>query len=404
MRQFFIIASIFAMALGYRTLTLSEGVLLHPLDLTLWGYAFVAAAQGRPVLSATPKALLLVLLFSALSMVGSPMPASVLISEMKALMLIIPVFALVREVLESPSFTAKALIVFLKVTFFTAVMGVFEYHFPRVASAIPLFTNPEASLSYGGFSRAKYSFFGNQIASILPVFGFGLLPYYRQYFSKRNYYGIFIILAYGILIGGYRSFWAVTLVAVLINLWFNKQRKILILLSLLLFFISAFGIRFIPQSIGVRFLSAFSALGGEASLGEGSGDLRMRMIKNVLDWDKLTEYFLGHGLGAAGWTHSDILMVAYNSGLLTALILVFFLLFTFRRVWGNARRPQANTLGKGLLALVPAVIMIFTFQAFIVLPQLAVPLYFILALMWYYPKIQLIHYLPESIQLSPDWR
>lgn len=375
------------MFVGYRTITLTQGLLLHPLDLLLWAYVLVAAVQGQTVIRNTPGAVLWFLLLSLLSAFTSNKPTPVIVSDVKALLLILPVFALVREMLMRGTLRQRAMKAFFGVAVVTSILGAFEYHFPSLARSIPFFGDPDASYSYGGFYRAKFSFFGNPIASILPVFALALTAHYRQLYKKFFFYITLSILLYGIFIGGYRSFWGVTIAAVLINLILNKQKKLILLIPVIALLTSALGYTLVPSSAVVRFISAFSALSGEAELGEESGGNRIEMINSILSWDKLTEHFFGHGLGAAGWVHSDLLMIAYNSGIITAVILAIFLIRTFWQLYKYARKPNADKLSIGLFAAVPAVIMIFLFQSFIVLPQLAVPLYFMMGLMYYYPKI-----------------
>jgi hypothetical protein len=395
-RKILILASVWAMALGYRTVELTQGLKIQPLEVLLWAYAMVASAQGKISFSAVPRWLGLFLLFTLFSTFSSSRPWTTVVSEFKALLILVPVFMLVKDAMQRADLLPKVFKAFIGVTFTISALGIFEYHLPGVARAIPFFGSPESYYSYGGFYRAKFSFFGNSIASILPTMALAFYPYYKNQFSKLQFYGLNAILIYAVYIGGFRSFWAVAIAGFLLNLYLQGQLKYLALLPLALLVGGTVGLSFLPAAATARFLSAFSALSGDAELGEKSGEHRVEMIKRVADWDTLTRHLFGHGLGEAGWVHSDILMIAYNSGLITAFLMAIFVLGSYWRLYRFTRKNPDFLFAKSLLATLPVILMIFIFQAFVVLPQLSVPVFFILALVYFYPKYA--HALAEAAE------
>jgi hypothetical protein len=385
-RKILILASVWAMALGYRTVELTQGLKVQPLEVLLWAYAMVASAQGKISFSAVPRWLGLFLLFTLVSTFSSSRPWTIVVSEFKAILILVPVFMLIKDAMQSADLLPKVFKAFIGVAFIISALGIFEYHLPGVARAIPFFGSPDSYYSYGAFYRANFSFFGNSIASFLPTMALAFYPYYKNQFSKLQFYGLNAILIYAVYIGGFRSFWAVAIASFLLNLYLQGQLKFLVLLLLALLVGGTVGLSFLPAAATARFLSAFSALSGDAELGENSGAHRVEMIKRVADWDTLTRHLFGHGLGEAGWVHSDILMIAYNSGLITAFLMAIFVLGAYWRLYRFTRKNPDFLFAKSLLATLPVILMIFIFQAFVVLPQLSVPLFFIMALVYFYPR------------------
>lgn len=383
-------------ALGYRTVQVSTYFRLHPLIALIYLLGAFYLLQRRPLASeplAPNPYLQLVLFIGLFFWVNGWLQGllrgrrwDLMITEALNFLAIVPIFALVRH-LARRTLTLRPLITaFYAVGIVIAAMGIFEYTFSDFArtalASISRTDNIVFLEGITGFERAGFVIWGSPAAAFIcmlalplaiPCFGWA-----RELFGKT--YVVFgaVCLLIGIYISGYRSLWMITGVLVAVAL-LSRRNLIIMLLGALL---TAFGISLVPEAGQERFAQALEVVQGI------SYDNSIRTREEWFNFALRTglTYPTGVGWGGTGWSHSDLAQVIGNLGIPAGVAFVAWYLYT---LWGVFRAQQKHLTDPLVLALLCSFIGVgglLLFQGVQVLPQLAMPCWFIWAVTHVYTK------------------
>ena len=258
-----------------------------------------------------------------------------------------------------------------------SLLGVLEYFFPGLGRLLPAYVGSDTEfLAEGGFYRATFSFWGSPAATFVSAlalpFVWPLWQLWRGALVRVGLAASVAIQILGIYIGGYRSLWGLV-GFVFVVLIVRRKGLIGVIMSA-----AGAGLAYqlLPQLGQSRFQTLLSALQGNF---QDSSALNR--------WQRLVGAFTvvvhqpwGLGWAGAGWVHSDFLQVAANLGLLAGVLFLAWYLSTLVRLWRLAAQRPDDALTLGLLGGYMVAGGLLVSQGVEVLPQLALPVWFVWAL------------------------
>ena len=397
---------VLTLTLGYRTIAVTPELAIHPSEILLWLLLGCILAQRRLVSSARlrfPIWLWLFIPFWVLAWwptITSGLPWDRMLNEFRNFLLIIPLMIVTAVVVQRERYWRYLLLAFFLAGSIIAVMGSLEYWFPEAIQLFPAFIGKAAAptITEEGFVRAQFSFWGGPPATFICVLALPVSIVLAQWWPRRSQRALIVlgsvlqILA--IYIGGYRSIWLILLVQVLTAcvLRLRRQGAVIALLCLVL---AVGGYELIPRTTE-RAISGISALQGKPTDSSARGR-KGRALEAV---ESAIEFPLGSGWSSAGWTHSDFLQVAVNLGILGGIIFFGGCLYTLlrvgRRFLPNLRKRLHGDLGLSLFLSFTAVFGLLAMEGVTVLPQMALPVWFVWALTEVWLKQT-----SEAAELSP---
>jgi hypothetical protein len=380
--------------LGYRTVAITGSLSLHPAELLLWALLVLLLTQHRilrkyNMVAWLPRWLWLFMPFWAVgwaSGLQAGFPWDRMLAELKNFMVLIPLFLIAGTVLASQSYWRPLLLAFFATSTWIAGMGLLEYLLPGTARLFGGFvTNTAGSLAEDGFRRASFSFWGAPAATFVCLLAAPLVTICWQWWTKSWQRGLllaaFILQLAGIYIGGYRSVWFTGIICFILwavicygPLW----GSLLLLPSLVLY-------QFLPAVAQQRALSLVLAFEGTPV---DTSSVK-RLDRATHSWEAALQSPWGSGWSSAGWTHSDILQLAMNLGLIAALLFMGAYLVTMlrlgRKVYGFPRASRSGQLELALLLSFVSAGSLLAFQGVQRLPQLVLPVW----LVWVLIEIRL---------------
>ena len=377
------------LALGYRTVEITKNLVIHPSEILLWMLLVCAFAQRRLLENTrlgAPWWLLLLLPFWALGwwpMIAGGAEWDKMLNEFRNFVLLIPLMIVAAVVLQKQKSWRPLLLAFFLASTWIAFMGVVEYWFPNVSTYFPGFIHaakPEATAD--GFLRGQFSFWGGAHATFICVmavpFSFVILSWWPQWYARAATVLAAALQLLAIYIGGYRSLWIVVLVQVVCACML-RFRKHGVAIAVLCLVVGVGGYQFIPNT-SERAMTTIAALRWQP-VDHSAQDRQDRAVGAL---DEAISNPIGRGWASAGWVHSDFLQVAVNLGLLPALIFLAGYLLTLHRLFGKTRiclrLGEDADLALGLLLAFLAAGEHLAMQGVEVLPQLALPVWFVWAL------------------------
>lgn len=376
---------IMLMALGYRTAEISRFIRIHPLTLFITALFLILLINKithnrEGIRFFIPRPLLLFCLlvlwgfFLAWS-AGTSLEAALML--MINFMLLLPIFVVTRQIVRAQADWRLVISSFFGVGVLIALMGLIEIIFPDIVNVLPGFVSQAgiSGLDQFGFGRAGFSFFGSPVATFICAlalpFAFILHRWYTQPISHVLITGGVVLLLLGIYFGGYRSMWLTTGAVVLTMFLFSRNLARLSLVVLLTVGVYALT----PEAGQERFLSLVSAAEGDFQ--DGSTLKRFERAEDTAAI--FFQYPLGQGLFTARWTHSDILQIAADMGVMGLVIFAFWFLDTLFRLVRLYWRTK-HLLDLALIGAMLVTMSVLIFQTVTVLAQLVVPFWFVWAL------------------------
>jgi hypothetical protein len=381
-----LIGAIAAMGIGYRTLEVHPYIRLHPAEVAIWGLAILMLIQKitRSAFEITwwlPKWVVFMAPFWgwawAMAFMNGNFIGDVL-REFRNFIVLIPLFIILSTLLQDRTYWRTILTSFFVMGSMTALLGAVEFIFPGIASAIPGFSSlPPSFLTPEGFQRASFGFWGSPAAVFILVLSlplmFILLKWWRKpYQMYLIYFGAFLHLI-GVYIGGYRSVWF--FMGLQLVIWLIIRRGVLVGLYLLIPLILV--VQFAPESAQERMASLYVVF--EGNVVDSSAKVRLDRINFALG--AIRTHPLGGGWAYAGWVHNDLLQVAANLGLPAMIILLYgWIAVVIKLVKGFfASRGDAeqNAIYFAFTMSMAGVMLLFLSQGVLVLPQFALPVWYI---------------------------
>ena len=387
--QFGFVLWVLTLALGYRTVEVTPALRLHPSELLLWLLVPCILFHRKLLRNriSFPMWLWLFVPFWVLAwwpMIFGNAPWDKMFNECRNFVLLIPLMIVASVVLTRPNFWRHLLIALFLVSTWIAVMGVAEYWFPQITGMFPAFIkDAKAEPTADGFVRAQFSFWGSQTATFICALALPttlmLVRWWRQPWQRLTLAVASTLQLLAIYIGGYRSIWLLVLLQMMIASVFGIKKHGL-MLAVLCLLVAVAGYQYVPNS-HERLMTGIAAFQGKP-VDHSALDRKDRALEAV---DQAISSPFGNGWSSAGWVHSDFLQVAANLGILAAFVFLGGYLYTLIRVgqrvlFASSRQGEHGHLGFTLFLSFIAVGWLLATQGVEVLPQLALPVWFIWAL------------------------
>jgi O-antigen ligase len=377
-----------SLAIGWRQFWITTNLRIHPAEAIIWGLFALLLLRRKPFVSSIPGSLKA---FMALSGVGLFTAYSrgiawdVILAEFKAFLVIIPIIYVVPEIIRTPAQWRTSLFIIAVVTFYISLLGLIEYFVPNLVSPLQgiFFAEQHIVYSQQGFARAAFTFWGSPIVNV--YLSMVLVPVLsRARLEQNSIWRLFlfvtvILCGLGIYIAGGRGSWLGASAALALYVFFSSKQGWLKCLLLLPVAYNA-AVYILPTEVFGGLYATFDS----AEYYDTSALERQARAEAGIELIQRNPWF-GHGWGAGGWVHSDLIQIGANLGLPA---LVIFLIWYLSRVWRiynftrglGSRWPDSYEYRRGLLAGLFAAFVSLAVQAIYVIPPLIIPLWFLLAL------------------------
>jgi len=386
--RFGLVLWVLTLALGYRTVELTENLRLHPSEILIWLLLACILAQ-RHLTSQSPLSLPWWLwlfipfwVFAWWPLVAGAAPWDNMLNEFRDFVLLVPLMIVTSVVLQRESYWRPLLLAFFIASTWIAFMGVLEYWFPGIEKLFPAFIHAaKPEVTSEGFMRAQFSFWGGSQATFICALALPsalVLANLRRRWLPRLAIGVAaVVQMLAIYVGGYRSLWFVVLVQVMIACML-RLRKHGVGIAVLCLVVAGGAYPFIPNT-DERVMTGIAALQGDPV--DHSALARKDRALEALS--EVVESPFGGGWSSAGWVHSDFLQVAANLGIIAGLIFLGGYLYTLLRLARHALahlRTREGDLGLALLLSFVGAGGLLAMQGVEVLPQMVLPVWFVWSL------------------------
>jgi hypothetical protein len=371
--------------IGWRQIWITSNLKLHPSEVLIWFLFGLMLLQDfifqrQPLANWLPTTFVFFIFFCVTGLIialFNNIPWDVALAEAKAFLVVIPIFYVTRSQVRSTSDLRTVFIALVAVVFLISALGLFEYTFPSVTARFPGYFAPNPILySEQGFPREDFTFYGGAGTSIFLTLV--LLLNLALVFSAGGKWqrvgwsiSCLVVLA-AIYVSGSRAPLVGVVVGLGVFILFDwRRRGFLVLVGLS-------PLPFLPE----RFYNNMRAVVDPYQYYDTSVLKRRSFFEGGLNsiW---RGPLLGNGWGSSGWVHSDLVQLAANLGV-PAFIL--FLLWYLGRMWGLWRVLQSTSdkqlliYTAGLLGSLIAALICLSGEAIYVLPQLIIPIWFVVAL------------------------
>lgn len=367
---------------GWRTVHLEGELSLHPSEVLAWMLFVVLIARSiarRTRLDwRTPIFIPILVGFSFVGiLVGliNGIPTDVVIEESKVMLSLLPVYYIVRWILRTRLDWDRSTSLAIIVATYLACLGAIDFFFPEFSKTLTgsLVDNP-GQLTTQGFERVLFSLYGSPIGATVIFMFLGFTV--RQLMSVKSAFwikvclgGALLLQLFGIYISGYRVL-AYSVVLFFVLYAFAQRRGWLLVLA------SAIVLPVLPIEFYQRFTSLV-----DTRFADSSQYKRLGRAEDALELIRQSPYF-GHGWGASGYVHSDLIQIGANLGLIALVLFVLWLSSIIFRVFrllkehdewihGNAAVLIGSLCGVGLL---------LAGEGLIVFVQLMIPVWFLIGM------------------------
>ncbi|MHB9034043.1 MAG: O-antigen ligase family protein, partial [Anaerolineae bacterium] len=267
---------------------------------------------------------------------------------------------------------------------------------------ISIQTDVEGLVSQTGFLRASFSFFGANPAVIISALSVPMAALLPFFFKHKM--GIFlsiaalVILSIGIYISGTRTAWLMVVISSLMLAYFYF--RFIGVGAVVLFW----GVitRFLPTAAWNLLLSIYTPLTSGQFL---DTSMEKRFVRQQTALDLALQHPLGVGWTGSGWVHGDFTQVAANLGILAGIVFLAWYLSTLYRAIKKYRQYPRDGLFQVILTSFVLAGVVLATEGVQVLPQYAMPVWFVWGLMEAYLQVRTVHkpLLPEE-KLGQDQR
>jgi len=374
--------------LGYRTISITPNLRIHPSELVLLGLLVLLIVQGTrsrrsKMMTRLPTWLILFVpfwLWGWRTIASGNIKWEAMFSECKNFIMLIPLFVVAATVLVDKSGWRPLLLTFYCVGIWIAVMGLLEYSYPPIKTFLPGFVSDPIPYETGeGFQRATFSFWGSADAVYLCVLalpiGTAVWAWWSGSWARVLNVALMATLLAGVYISGHRNAWFMITLQFFGFLAVKKQY----LLGLIFLVVLIFAFQLLPNATRERIYSGVELVSGTPLKSDTSGTKRWGRATTSLA--NSFEAPLGKGWAGAGWVHNDFLQVSENLGLAAGVLFIGAFIFSLQRLW--RRVYSRSKLGAQLipgtalaLSFTSAGIILAT-EAALELPQLILPIWFI---------------------------
>jgi hypothetical protein len=403
---------VLTLALGYRTVEWTHSLRIHPSEILLWLLMICVFAQPK-LASQTrlslPLWLWLFIPFWVLAwwpLIPGDAPWDEMLNEFRDFLLLVPLIIVGSVVLQRERYWRYLLLAFFVASTWIALMGVIEYWFPGVSGLFPEFvSNAKPTETAEGFVRAAFSFWGGSMATFVCVLALpaaiALAAWWPRRWARLAIAVASVLQMVAIYIGGYRSLWLVVVIQAPIACLLGLRRHGLVV-ALLCLIVAIGGYQLIPKT-PERVVSGLAAI--QFSPIDHSAQERKDRALEALS--SVVEAPFGIGWSKIGWVHSDFLQVAANLGLFAGLVFFGGYLYTLwrlsRRLLSHFGSAHLGDLGLSLLLSFVGAGGLLAAQGVEVLPQLALPVWFVWALVevWLGQTQKLGEFDPAAATLHP---
>ncbi len=371
------------LALGYRTLPVTDALKFHPSVGVLVGVFLLLLLTTSSKVQT--KWWVPVWLWAMVPFwywgwqVGSAsdFASDEMLSELQNFIIFIPLFVVAATVLQNKREWKPVVLVFYVTAVFVAALGLLEYFYPGIRNIFPQFVSTtDPYVGEDGFARAPFSFWGHQAATFLCAmaipFIIPILTMWRpNHVGQLAVWASEAVLLAAVYLSGFRILWLLLLVQLILWLALNRRYA----LGLIATATAVSGYAALPDATKMRIESFILALQGTPV--ESSGADHLNRLSDALN--SVVDEPLGLGWTGSGWVHCDFVQIAANLGIAAGIIFAGAFLWTafsllraaLDRKWAD--RPLYVAL---LLSFITAGGIMST-QVICVLPQLACPVWLI---------------------------
>lgn len=377
---------VLTLGLGYRTVSLTPDLRIHPSEILLWVLLICLAVHRHLVAGSRltfPLWMWLMMPFWVLAwwpLILGNAQWDQMLNEFRNFLLLVPLMIVATVVLEKRDNWRRLLLALFAVSTWIAVIGILEFWVSGIAALFPAMITSTSAGKIEGFERAMFSFWGGPMATFICALALPLaivaVRWWPAAWQRALIIGSCVAQLIAIYIAGYRSIWLLMIVEMLLACLLSLKRQRLTVAGACLVVIIG-GYQFVPQAASHRALTGIEALRGHAT----DSSAKDRINRAEVAFNQMISAPLGNGWSSAGWVHSDFIQVGANLGLLGGLIFLGGYLFTlarlFRRVLMEPRGKAQGDLGVSLLLAYISAGGILATQGVEVLPQLVLPVWFV---------------------------
>ena len=384
--------------LGYRTIYITSYFKLHPLlvllTLLFFILLFTLKSEGNFKIK-LPRILWLFGVFwiwGFIPGISRGIPWANMIADALNFFFLIPLFMIVLYLSKFPGFWKSASMTFLAAGAMICFLGTIEFYSPQFRHLLPGFiqANSEGLLSFSGFTRASFAFWGATTAIIVSALSLPLIwlvpNFYKGWGGKFLLVIAAIALGIGIYISGTRTAWLMAFVTSILLAYFAFDVAG-IFMSAAIWFVAS---RFFPVEVWNLIFSIYTPLTSGQIL---DTSIQKRVMRQQGAIELALTHPFGVGWSGSGWVHGDFAQVAANLGILAGVIFLVWYVHTLYRAWGVYHKNPKDKVFQAIITSFVLCGIVLATEGAEVLPQYIMPVWFVWGLMEAY--LQRINTIPE---------
>jgi len=382
-----------AFILGYRTFEPIPGLKLHPIEIFLYSSIIRIIVSSPPKYLKMPlNVLLLGIYFITIFIIDCLTRYNQwVLLEFKNSILLVIIFYIVQYIQIKKVYIIKLLKIYLFSASIISTLGILEYLFPSMVSAVfgyqydPVFMSESIF-----FTRSAFLFWGSHLAAnlIAPIFPIIILLKTEKAPITNNHYFLTILVLinlFAIYLSGNRISWLILTILLIVTISQYRSSLLPFMKSYIIMISIAFVAYIYSQPVEGRYISIFKAISGQVDVRYDSSSAK-RLDRAKIALKSITKTPLGTGWGSQGWIHSDILQIGSTVGIIPGVIFLFapmLLLIKTYRYYLTAV-PAQKTVLFTLCGLLIFMIISLGLNGNIFLVQSGVPLFLVWALAYSY--------------------
>ncbi len=302
-------------------------------------------------------------------------PVDLILQESQVFLALIPAYYVIRWNVETQRDWENVARWLIVVAVYVSCLGLLDLVAPDVSRRLS--GNESIDTVYmttQGIGRAMFIFYGSPIAGFLIYMFFGLTAHFfltsLQHGGIVRWISALALLAElaGIYLCGYRGAYYALGVFLLVYAVILPRAKILLAAGIA-------GLPLLPEEFYLRVISLIDTRYADSSQFK-------RIDRATQAFDLVKQFPLtGVGFGGSGYVHSDFVQIAANLGVPALGIFLVWIASVMWRLFRIAR--QANWIGEyagALFATFCGLLVTFAGEGLIVLPQLMVPIWFMVSM------------------------